>query len=1844
MVAIRFAEIADGNFHIAWKDGERVFLRGWHKAADGSLIAALAVRPAFERPDPGTADRLAREYEWKDELDSAWAVRPLDLLREGGRTVLLLEDPGGEPLAASLGAPLGIASFLRLAIGIAVAIGGLHRRGLVHKDIKPDNIIVDQARRDIRLTGFGIASRLRRERQAIQPPETIAGTLAYMAPEQTGWMNRSIDSRSDLYALGVTMYEMLTGRLPFGASDPMEWVHCHIARKPTPAADRVVGIPSVLSMIVMKLLAKTAEDRYQTAGGLASDLRRCLTEFEERHQIEEFPLGQHDTSDRLTIPEKLYGREGEIETLLASFDRIIGGGAPELVLVSGYAGVGKSSVVNELHKVLPPSRGLFASGKFDQYKRDIPYSTLAQAFRGLVQSLLSKSDAELSGWQDALQEALGTNGQLMVDLVPELVLIIGDQPPVAELSPKNAKRRFQLVFRRFLSVFARPEHPLALFLDDLQWLDAATLDLIEDLVTQPGLTHLMLIGAYRDNEVDASHPLIRKLGAISQAGSRVQEIRLGPLGHQHLLELITDLVRCEPAAALTLTNLVHAKTAGNPFFAIQFLYALADEGLLTFDVDAGRWSWDLERLHNKGYTDNVVDLMVGMLVRRSKETQQALQLFACLGAVADIVTLGIVLGIPPEQVHSAFWDAVCQELVERRGETYRFTHDRVQEAAYSMIPGAARAGVHLRIGRLLIERTAPEQREDAIFEIVSQFNRGAPLITSREEREQVAQLNLMAGKRAKASTAYASALVYFNAGAALLSDDPWQLQYPLTFALWLNRAECEFLSGSFDVADMLLQDLLRQGATRTDKAAAYGLKIGLHVLRSESPQAVECALECLLLFGIKMHAHPSREQFEDAFEEVLRKLEGRSIESLIDLPRATDPDVEAAMQVLSVLYAPAFFTDEMLVGLYTCHMINLTLAHGMTEASPHAFAWFGVVLGHVRGRYAEGYRFARLACDCVEKHGFVGHRARTLFSLELVSLWTRPVSLALDDIRAVFTTAIESGDVAHACFACNHAVTDRLLRGDSLHEIWPETERGLAFARRANFRDVVDILVTQQRFIQNMRGRTISFSTFDGDDFDESCFEQELTSKRMPTMICWYWIMKAQARFMSGDFDMAIRCFEKVRSLLWSSPGHIQLLDYHYFSALTLASVVAGDGRSESARADREEIERHCAQLGRWAESCPSTFADKYALVRAEVARLEGREIDAERLYEEAIRLARESGFVQNEGIANELAARFYAMRGFEKIARAYLRDARQCYESWGADGKVRQLDHVDPHLWDQKPAIIATSTIGAPIEHLDLATIIKVSQAVSSEIVPEKLIDTLMRTAIEQAGAERGLLILAQGGAPRIAAEATTHDDIVVVHLRDRAASGTLLPESVLRYVLHSRESMILGDAATQSPFAEDPYIKDCRARSILGLPLINRGKLVGALYLENNLTPNVFASSRMTALKLLASQAAISLENARLYGDLQEREAKIRHLVDANIIGIIIWDFDGGIIEANDTFLRMLGFDRSDFLRGDLNWIELTPPQWRGRSAEALQSLKKTGTIKPYEREYFRKDGSRVPVLIGAARLSQIDNQGVSFVLDLTERRRAESEARESERRYRETQMELAHANRVATMGQLTASIAHEVNQPITAMIGNAGASLRWLDREPPDLGEVRQLLERIAKDGRRVGSVIDRTRDLVKKAPLRMERVDINEAIDEVIGLTRAEAAKNNISVRTQFAEGLPSVGADRIQLQQVILNLIVNAVQALSHVEVRRELFISTEMNGPRGVLVSVRDSGAGINAEELERLFDPFYTTKPGGMGMGLSICRSIVESHGGKIWATAQRPHGAAFHFTVPHFDDSIVA
>lgn len=1826
----------------------------------GNDVSVLVLAPAVKELAAAKVARLGHEYALAAELESEWAARPLALVDHDGRPMLVLEDPGGDPLDLALTRPLELTRFLRLAIGATLALAQAHRRGFVHKDIKPANLIVDAAGK-VRLTGFGVASRLPRELQMPGPPEAIAGTLAYMAPEQTGRMNRSVDTRSDLYSLGVTFYEMLTAALPFTAAGPLEWIHCHIARQPIPLRDRVPDIPEAIASIVSKLLAKDPEERYQSATGLGADLRRCLADWEAQGRIEPFVPAAHDGPDRLTIPGKLYGREREVDALASALERVVRRGRSELVLVSGESGIGKSSLAHELHKVLVPSNGLFAAGKYDRYKRDIPYAILARAFQSLVREILTKSETEVDQWRASVQEAVGTNGQLMVNLIPELDLLIGKQPVVAELGPQDSQSRFQAVFLRFVGAFARRGRPLALLLDDLQWVDDATLDLLTRLLVEPREQYLLLVGAYRRNEIGPSHPLARALAAIRQAGASVQEIVLAPLTQNDIAGLLADALRSDRDRLASLAELVHAKTGGNPFFAIQFILTLAEDKLLAFDPVRRVWTWDSDRIRAEGFAEDVADLMGIKLSRLSEPAREILKRLACLGNTAEIDTLSLLHG--ESGAEGALWEGVRAGVIFRTNGDYAFVHDRVREAAYTLIPEDKRAAMHIGIARAIASQTVPDRLEEKAFEIVNQFNRGAALITTPQEREFAATLNLMAGKRAKKSAAYGAAAAYLTAGRALLDEDRWTRQYRLAFDLEFQQAEYDFMTASFLEAESRLLMLMRRAENRVDSAAVTRLLASLYIALNRTERSGEVCLEYLRSVSADWSANPSDDEVREEYRRVWLRLGDRSIEDLGNLPPMTDPDVRATLEVLTSIAPPGILANQNLHRRVVGRMVNLTLEHGNSDASCVAYVLWGMILRSHFGEYDAAFRFGKLALDLVERTGLDRFKARVYLDFAtVVNPWTRHLSTGLPLLRRAFASAQESGDLTFMAYSCNNLVTNLLANGERLDEVRREAEKGMEFARKARFALVIDVITGQLQLIRALRGLTLDLSSFADAEFDEQQFERRLEDERSLALAsCSYWIRKLQAQVYAGAWAPAMDAAAKVQGLLWaSSPAFgpvtlssrlshaVEMAEYHFYAALALAGAPHDAISAEEHSRRSQALAAHHRQIEIWADHCPDNFRDRGALVAAEIARFNGEELKAERLYQAAIRAAREHGFTHHEALANELAGRFHLARDLPTIADAYLRNARYCYERWGAIGKSRQLDQHYPGLSDAHSPAISTSTIATSIPQLDIDTVLRASRAVSGEIILDKLIEILMTMALEHAGAERGVLILRRGAALNIVAEAQIHQGTVHVDIGQAAVTSAAVPESLLQAVLRTRRSVILEDACQAHRFAADPYVQRRQSRSVLCLPLVKLTDLVGMIFLENNLMPAVFTPERVAILEFLSSQAAISLENAGLYRDLVEENHERRRAEQAlraseaslaegqriSRTGTWRWNVRTGALEGSNEYIRILGIDPATEPMSYARYMQAVHPDDRDLVERALAEAARRRRTFEYQNRIVLPNGS-VRHVESSGHLD-IDESGelefVGTVMDVTERRLAEEA-------LRRTQDELASASRLATMGELAGSIIHEVNQPLAAILTNAQACLRWLNRDQPNLAEAHDCISSLVRDCQRASDVIKALNALARKSGLELGRVDINDAIREVLTIVRGELERGGVVLRVDlFALDKPVLG-DRAQLQQVLLNLIRNGIEAMAPISGRARLLrVSAGPNDGSEALIGVEDTGVGLDSTAAGRIFSPLFTTKANGMGMGLAICRSIIEAHRGRLWASPNTPHGTVFRFTVPLF------
>ncbi|OJH42210.1 trifunctional serine/threonine-protein kinase/ATP-binding protein/sensor histidine kinase [Cystobacter ferrugineus] len=1451
--------------------GTSLLFRGWRET-DG--LRLILKTPLVSAPGPRECENYLREFGMLQRLrDVRGVIRAHACEQLQGRPVLLLEDVDGTPLSESTGEPLPVTQALDLAIAVASTLAELHRRGIVHKDLKPSNIILTPSG-ETRLIDFGIASLQPVEHVDVAPSTLIEGTLAYMSPEQTGRMNRSVDYRTDLYSLGITLYELLAGQRPFHGRDALEWFHAHMAQAPQPLTARVENLPPALSAIVMKLLAKVAEERYQSAEGLKADLERCR-EGLGRGVLEDFVPGRHDYPSRFQLPQRLYGRDSHAKTLLQAFERVAESGQPELVLVSGYSGIGKSSVVNELHKPVVRRRSFLLRGKFDQFQRDIPYATVAKSIQGLVRQLLGSTDEELARWRQRLGDAWADEGQVLVDLVPQLELVAGGQPPVPELPPSQAQQRLHRVLRRFLGVFSTPGHPLVFFMDDLQWADLASFQMLQHLMTHPETPPLLLIAAYRDNEIHSSHPLTQTLEQLRQASARMAHVQLEPLSLEDVRQLVTDAL---PGAGAELVGplaaLTREKTGGNPFFLLRFLQTLHQDGLLVRTPE-GSWRWDEQESRAKGYSDNVVDFLVARLRQFPPRTQHLLRLAACVGNIFSPHTLLLISGMEePGEVEQGLELALQEGVLATNGpEQYRFLHDRIRQAAHTLIPEDQRKAVHLRVGRLLLASLSPEEVHQNLFEVVGQLNTGADLLTEPEERHRVARLNAEAGARAKASNAHRSAITYLAMAFQLLPGEPWEVDHALAFKLRLDHASCEFMSGNAAQARRMVEELRGRTRTPAEMAALYRLKGDLHVAAGENQVAVDSLLEGLAMLGMPLPPHPSWEEVVAAHEEVGSLLGERAISSLVELPRLNDPVKEAVMGLLVALNSPALNTDRHLYLLHLCKLVCLSIRHGLAPASVHGFSTYGMVLGLAFKRYPESLAFGQLARALAERYDAAALRGRALFGMGMLSHWLQPLSASLDYLRESFQLALQASDFQTAGFCCTHIVSQRLSLGHELQEVYQESVARLDFARMSGFVDVRDVVHVYQRLIQQLRGRTASFQSLNGDDFSEEAFEARLTPERTSIIQCMYWVLKTQSRFLGGAYDEAREAADRAARLSWSLLGRVQLQQFHFFHALTLAACFGKMAPEERGPA-LEVIRGHQARLSEWASHCPENFRALERMVSAELARLLDHEAEALRAYEEAIRSAREQGRIHDLALASELAARFWFERGVPTIAEAYARKARGAWLRWGALGKVQQLDAQWAHP-SSLPSEEATST-DTSSTHVDALTVVKAQQAISGEMVLDRLGDTLLRVAIENAGAQRGALLLLQG------------DKLTVVAFADSAPEGTAgsreerLPWTLISFVRRTREHVLIGDASKLHSFSADAWLQRGGARSVLCLPLVRQEAFRGVLYLENSLASDAFTPARISLLGHLAAQATISIENARLYTELQSAEAALRRAND--------------------------------------------------------------------------------------------------------------------------------------------------------------------------------------------------------------------------------------------------------------------------------------------------------------------------------------------------------------------------
>jgi len=1502
-----------------YESANSIIYRGIRQQDNQAVILKMLKE---DYPTPSELTRYKQEYEITRNLDTDGVVKAYGLEHYQRTLVIILEDFGASSLKQlmSVGtkAIMPLQDFLNIAIAVVEILDNIHAANIIHKDINPANIVLNPVSRIVKIIDFGISTVLNRENPTLRNPNVLEGTLAYMSPEQTGRMNRSLDYRTDFYSLGVTFYELLTGQLPFETSEPLELVHCHIAKPPVPPhlLSKGIGeIPKTVSDIVMKLMAKTAEERYQSAFGIKADLEECLNQLHQHNIISVFPLARRDISDKFQIPQKLYGREHEIDALLSAFERVTSD-KTELMLISGYSGIGKSALVQELYKPITQKRGYFISGKFDQYQRNIPYSAVVSAFQELVKQLLTESEEQLQEWREKILAALGINAQVVIDVIPEIEVIIGKQPAVPELGPTEAQNRFNFVFQNFIKVFTNPGHPLAIFLDDLQWADGASLKLMQLLMTAlyPGL---FLIGAYRDNEVSSAHPLMLTLDEITKNGANIERICLSNLDLSTIINFITDTLNCSQESANTLAELVLFKTGGNPFFMNEFLKSLYTERLLEFDFHSHKWQWDLEQIQAQDFTDNVVELMGLKIQKLPENTQQLLKLAACIGNQFDLKMLATSCEKSLRETVNDLHAAVAESLVMSLGNRddlelaliqqespntplpttpyqlpgYKFIHDRIQQAAYFLISEQDKPLLHRKIGQLLLQNTPVDKREEKIFDIVNQLNFGIELISHHPEKNELAQLNLIAGKKAKASAAYEPAFNYLQVGIRLLGEKGWQTQYDLALALHVEAAEAAYLTGDFEQMERLAQIVRNQAKTVLDKAQVIEVKILALIAQTKLEQAVDTGVQILRELGVRLPQKPNKLNILMGLLETKLTLAGKRISDLAELRQMSDPFKLAALRILSRIVSPAFIAAPKLLPLIASKQVILSVKHGNCPESIYAYAIYGLILCGVVGDIESGYEFGQLALRLLERFNARKFKTKALFIANgFIGHWKAPAKETLLPLLEAYKSGLETGDLEYAAYAVLVYSFNAYLSGKELSELEPQMAAYSKVMGQLNQEPALSMHQPHHQAVLNLLDRAENPCYLIGNGYDERTVLPSLIQANARTSICYVYLNKLILCYLFEQYPEALSNAGCNEQYLDGATATFTVPYFYFYDSLTQISLYSDASKLEQKRRINKVIANQ-KRIKKWAHHAPMNHLHKFYLVEAERYRVIGKDVLAMEYYDKALALSKEHEYINETALAYELAAKFYLSKGKELSARAYMQEARYCYQLWGATAKVKDLEKRYPQ-WlaatsqgsqgTKTTTVVTTTGSGSS---LDIATVMKASQAISGEIVLDKLLSSLMKILLENVGAQRGYLILENQRKLLIEAESAIDSERVTVLQSIPIENSQVISEAIVNYVARTFESVVLSDATAEGNFTKDSYIQQHQPKSILCFPLINQGKLVSIVYLENNLTTGAFTPERFEVLKILSAQAAISIENARLYQTLEDKvKERTAQLAEAN------------------------------------------------------------------------------------------------------------------------------------------------------------------------------------------------------------------------------------------------------------------------------------------------------------------------------------------------------------------------
>lgn len=1785
------------NFGEIIYQGTRTIVYKGTRTSDQQAVIIKVLRNPH--PNFNELAQFRNQYTLAKSLEISGIVKPLSLENYGNSYALVMPYEGQISLNQWQPQKLLIPDFLAIGLQLAEILHGLSEHRVIHKDIKPANILINPETKEVKLMDFSLASLLPKENQTIQNPNILEGTLAYLSPEQTGRMNRGIDYRSDLYSLGVTFYQLLAGELPFNVDDPMELVYCHLAKMPTPLHEVNPDVPKVLSDMVAKLMAKNAEDRYQSALGLKHDLENCWQQWEKTGNICEFQIAACDFSDRFLIAEKLYGREKEIAELLAAFDRVANG-ASEIMLVAGFSGIGKTAVVHEVHKPITRQQGYFIQGKFDQLNHHIPWSGFVQALRDLMRQFLSESDSDIDQWKAKILAALGGSGQVLIEVIPELEKIIGPQPAVPELSGTAAQNRFNLLFQKFISVLTTSEHPLVIFLDDLQWAYLASLELMKLLMEEK--TYLLLLGAYRDNEVSPVHPLILTVEELKKVGKTVNTITLTPLKFEDSNQLVADTLACPVELAYPITELIHRKTKGNPFFITQFLKALYEDKCIQFNQKERYWECDIARVNSLSITDDVVEFMAIQLRKLPAETQGVLQLAACLGNDFNLDTLAIVCEKSPNQVAIALWKALLCGLIipetqvyklymgENETELnsshtedvqYKFLHDRVQQAAYSLIPEQQKQTTHYRIGQLLLKQIPIESREDYIFEIISQLNYGIAVITTQKERDELAQMNLIACRKAKAATAYQAGLDYAQTGLYLLGENPWQRQYKITLELYNVGAELAALSGDFETMNHLIDQVISQVDNWLDKVDIYRINIQANVSQNKLSEAIAIGKELLKNLGVNYPANPTENDIEQVIAEVLELIGDRDIDDLVNLPLMTDINKIAILQIANSMIPVAYICQPRLFPLLISLAVKLSIQYGNTSGSAFSYACYGVICCNLVQDIDRGFKFGQLAMKLVEILDIKTAKAEVTNVVCLFILHRKfHGKTVIPLFQESYKGALEIGNHELAGYCAQNVCLNSFWSGETLATLEQQMSGYSQGLERLNQLTTANYCRIYWQSTLNLLGLAVNPHILSGEAMEEKQILTRITDSHDVLGFYLFFLYKMMLCYLCGELKLAETYAVEAKQYLMGGAGMISIPAFYFYDSLTALGIYSPEHEQKSELWQRvEENQQH---LGNWAHYAPMNHQHKFDLIEAEKCRVLDKRVEAIDLYEQAILGAKKHEFIQEEALANELAAKFYLNWGKEKLAMVYMREAYYCYARWGAKAKTDQLENTYPNLL--QPILAATganlnpmatlATVVTPSissntstssnrssassinNLLDFSAILKAAQAISSTIKLEELLQQLTKIILQNSGGSRCALILPDAdGNWLVRSLATSKNTEKNTELcGELLTETTKVPVKLINYVKNTKNVVVIDNLATDLPVI-DKYLQERQSKSVLCLPILNHGNLVGIVSLENLRISGVFTSDRLVVLNLLCTQAAISLENARLYQQSQDYVEQIKQsqlqLIQSEKMSALGNLIAGVAHEINNPI---------GFIHGNIN--------------EAMKSVEDLTEYLRLYQEKFVDPGAEIAA------------------------------------QYEELEIEY-------------------------------------------HLEDLPKMLESMKLGCDRIKDISTSLRIFSRADLDHQVSCDIHQGIDSTLLILKHRLKANQhrpaINVVKNYGN-LPPIKCFPGQINQVFMNIVANAIDVLDEVAMNSTfenlkinhqiITISTQVLPEKNsVEIRIRDNGTGMPDAVKSQIFDYLFTTKGvgKGTGLGLAIARQIVvEKHKGSLQVESEIGQGSEFCICLP--------